>query len=45
MKLAGHGKKVLSLVLAAAMAVSLGTTALADDSTPTADSQTEVQQE
>ena len=45
MKLAGHGKKVLSLVLAAAMTVSLGTTALADDSTPTADSQTEVQQE
>lgn len=45
MKLAGHGKKVLSLVLAAAMTVSLGTTAWADDSTPTADSQTETQQE
>ena len=45
MKLAGHGKKVLSLVLAAAMTVSLGTTAWADDSTPTADSQTEAQQE
>ena len=45
MKLAGHGKKVLSLVLAAVMTVSLGTTAWADDPTPTADSQTETQQE
>ena len=33
MRLAGHGKKVLSLVLAAAMTASLATTAWADDVT------------
>ena len=42
MRLAGHGKKVLSLALAAAMTVSLGTTAWADD---VVDTKVETQQE